>query len=43
MQTGLYNSITDSIKEKKLYRGFKICIIRAFLVNECALFTYEKC
>ena len=41
MQTGLYNSIGDAIKERKLYRGFGICITRAILVNGCGLFVYE--
>lgn len=42
MQSGTYSSITDAIKERKLYRGFSICLCRAILVNGFGLMIYEK-
>lgn len=41
IQSGLYNSINDAIKEKQFYKGFNVCIARAILVNGFGLYVYE--
>ena len=34
-------NIRDAIAQKHLWRGFKMCIVRAFLVNSISFYTYE--